>query len=255
MISIDLTGKNALVTGGTRGIGRAISLTLARAGARVGAIYRSDADAAGRTLAELEALPGCGEHFALQADIADETQATEATLQTIQRFDGRLDILVLDAAVGAGGPLIGMKTADWKRSFDVNVHGAFYVTRAAGNSLQRGGSIIFISSGAGHDPLAGLSSYGASKAAVNHISGILAQELGPHGVRVNVVSPGHTLKDIVEPNVEQTPLNAGQQEIVDTTALRRMGTAGDVANVVLYFASDLSGFVTGQWVRVNGGRI
>src|SRR5579871_5982881 len=153
MIEIDLSGKNALITGGTRGIGRAISLTLARAGARIGAIYRGDADTAVRTLEELNALPGCGEHFALKADIADEVQATEATLQAIQRFEGALDILVLDAAAGAGGPLIGMKTEDWKRSFDVNVHGAFYVVRAAGNSLRRGGSVIFISSGAGHDYL------------------------------------------------------------------------------------------------------
>ncbi len=255
MIEIDLSGKNALITGGTRGIGRAISLTLARAGARVGAIYRSDAETAARTLDELNALPGCGEHFALRADIADEAQATEATLQAIQQFEGAIDILVLDAAVGAGGPLIGMKTEDWKRSFDVNVHGAFYVVRVAGNSLRRGGSVIFISSGAGHDYLEGMSSYGASKAAVNHMSGILAQELGPRGVRINTVSPGHTLKDIAEAGVNPSALTEGQRGIVESTALRRMGTGGDVANVVLFFASDLSGFVTGQWVRVNGGRI
>jgi 3-oxoacyl-[acyl-carrier protein] reductase len=255
MIPIDLNGKNALITGGTRGIGRAISLTLARAGARIGAIYRGDRQTADRTLEELNALPGCGEHFILQADIADEAQATSATLQAVGNFEGALDILVLDAAAGAGGPLIGMKTEDWKRPFDVNVHGAFYVVRAAASSLRRGASVIFISSGAGHDPMAGLSSYGASKAAVNHMSGVLAQELGPQGVRVNTVSPGHTLKDVVEPNVEQAPVSDGQREIIATTALRRMGTAGDVANVVLFFASDLSGFATGQWVRVNGGRL
>jgi 3-oxoacyl-[acyl-carrier protein] reductase len=255
MIEIDLSGKNVLITGGTRGIGRAISLTLARAGARIGAIYRSDVETAARTLTELEALPGCGEHFALQADIADETQATTATLQALERFEGALDILVLDAAAGAGGPMIAQKTEDWKRTFDVNVHGAFYVVRAAGNSLRRGGSVIFISSGAGHDPMAGLSAYGASKAAVHQMSAVLAQELGPQGVRVNVVSPGHTLKEIKEANVEREPLNDGQRGIIETTALRRMGTGGDVANVVLFFASDMSGFVTGQWVRVNGGRL
>jgi 3-oxoacyl-[acyl-carrier protein] reductase len=255
LIEIDLSDKNVLITGGTRGIGRAISLTLARAGARIGAIYRGDAATAARTLEELNALPGCGEHFAVQADIADEVQATEATLEVIQRFEGAIDILVLDAAAGAGGPMIGMKTEEWKRPFDVNVHGAFYVVRTAANSLRPGASVIFLSSGAGHDYMEGLSSYGASKAAVNHMSGILAQELGPKGVRVNTVSPGHTLKEITEPGVNPPELTEGQRGIVATTALRRMGNGGDVANVVLFFASDLSGFVTGQWVRVNGGRI
>src|SRR5579871_1230995 len=109
MISIDLNGKNALVTGGTRGIGRAISLTLARAGARIGAIYRGDTETAARTLADLSALPDSRGHFTLQADIADEAQATEAARQAMARFGGALDFLILDAAAGAGGPLTGMK--------------------------------------------------------------------------------------------------------------------------------------------------
>ncbi len=138
-MQIDLAGKNALITGGTRGIGRAISLTLARAGARIGAIYRSDAETAARTLADLNTLPGRGdEHFTLQADIADERQATEAVRRATERFGGAMDILVLDAAAGAGGPLIGMTTEDWKRPFEVNVHGTFYVVRAAAPSLRRG---------------------------------------------------------------------------------------------------------------------
>ncbi len=254
-MNIDLTGKNALITGGTRGIGRTISLTLAQAGARIGAIYRSDAQTAEQTLAELRALPDTPEHFALQADIADETQATEAVQQALAKFDNALDVLVLDAAAGAGGPLVGMTTEDWKKPFEVNVHGAFYVVRAAASALRPGGSIIFLSSGAGHDYLEGLSAYGASKAAVNHIAGILAQELGPKGIRVNVVSPGHTHKDGPNPNADPAAYTASQRNIADTTALRRLGTAQDVANVVLFFASDLSGFVTGQWLRVNGGRI
>lgn len=254
-MNIDLTGKNALITGGTRGIGKAISLTLAQAGARVGVIYRSDAQTAEQTLAELRGLPDAPEHFALQADIADEVQVSNAVQQALKKFDNALDILVLDAAAGAGGPLLGMTTDDWKKPFEVNVHGAFYVVRAAANALRPGGSIVFLSSGAGHDYLEGLSAYGASKAAVNHLSGILAQEVGPKGVRVNVVSPGHTHKNGTDPNLNPNAYTEGQRGIVDTTALRRLGTAQDVANVVLFFASDLSGFVTGQWVRVNGGRI
>ena len=254
-MNIDLTGKNALITGGTRGIGRTISLTLAQAGARVGAIYRSDAQAAEQTLVELRSASPVPGHFTLQADIADESQATNAVQQALNEFDNALDILVLDAAAGAGGPLIGMTTADWKKPFDVNVHGAFYVVRAAADAMRPGGSIIFLSSGAGHDYLEGLSAYGASKAAINHLAGILAQELGPKGIRVNVVSPGHTHKDGTDPNATPAAYTEGQRSIADTTALRRLGTAQDVANVALFFASDLSGFVTGQWLRVNGGRI
>lgn len=254
-MQIDLTGKNALITGGTRGIGRAISLTLAQSGARIAALYRSNAESAAKTLADLQALPNSAQHFVLQADISDETTAKEAVRQAEERFGGALDFLILDAAAGAGGPLAGMKTEDWKRPFEVNVHGAFYMTRAAGPLLRPGGSIIFLSSGAGHDPIEGLSAYGASKAAVNHLAMVLAQEMGPLGIRVNVVSPGHTDTSGSDPNTHPENYTPGQQNIVETTALRRIGTAQDVANVVLFFVSDLSGFVTGQWIRVNGGRI
>ena len=254
-MQIDLTGKNALITGGTRGIGRAISLTLAQAGARVGAIYRSDAAQAAQTLRDLDDLPDTVAHFTRQADIAAEAEATTAVQSAAELFGGFIDLLVLDAAASAGGPLVDMKTDDWMRPFDVNVHGAFYVVRAAAPHLRAGASVVFLSSGAGHDYLEGLSSYGASKAAVNHIAGILAQELGPDGVRVNVVSPGHTYKEEGDPNADPAAYTDNQRRIVDTTALRRLGTAQDVANAVLFFASDLSGFVTGQWLRVNGGRI
>jgi 3-oxoacyl-[acyl-carrier protein] reductase len=252
-VNIDLTGKNALITGGTRGIGRAISLTLARAGTRIGAIYRSDRGTAERTLADLQAI-GQG-HFALQADIAVETEAMAAVRDAGSKFKGAIDFLILDAAAGAGGPLIGMTTQDWKRPFDVNVHGAFYVVREAAPMMRHGGSIVFLSSGAGHDPLEGLSAYGASKAAVNQLAVVLAQELGPSGIRVNIVSPGHTDRGDANPNERPENYSSGQKQIVESTALRRLGTAQDVANTVLFFVSDLSGFVTGQWLRVNGGRV
>ena len=252
-MEINLTGKNALITGGTRGIGRAISRTLAGAGARIGAIYRSDQGAAGTTLEDLREAGG--DHFAIQADIAIEAEAAAAVREAGHRFSGAIDFLILDAAAGAGGPLIGMKSEDWKRPFEVNVHGAFYVVREAAPMLRRGGSIVFLSSGAGHDPMEGLSAYGASKAAVNHLSAVLAQELGPSGVRVNVVSPGHTDRADTDLNDNPGAFTPGQKLIAESTALRRLGTAQDVANTVLFFVSDMSGFVTGQWLRVNGGRV
>jgi len=255
MQSINLSGKNVLITGGTRGIGRTISRTLAQADARIGAIYRSDSETAARTLAELNALPNHLAHFILQADITDEAAAIEAVRLAGERFGGALDVLILDAAAGAGGPLSAMKTEEWKRPFEVNVHGAFYMVRAAIPLMRPGGTILFLSSGAGHDPMAGLSAYGASKAAVNHLSTVLAQELGPQGIRVNTVSPGHTYSGDTDPNLDPSQYTEHQKNIADTTALRRVGTAQDVANVVLFFVSDLSSFVTGNWVRVNGGRL
>ena len=254
-MEISLTGKNALITGGTRGIGRAISLTLAGAGARIAALYRSDDEAANETLQRLSALPGNTDHFAVKADIAQETQANDAVAQAVQRLGGALDILVLDAAQAAGGRLTEMAADAWRQNFATNADGAFYIVRAAAPHIRTGGSIVFISSGAGHEPLEGLAAYGASKAAANLMAGVLAQELGPQGIRVNIVSPGHTDKSGSDPNRTPENYTESQRHIVETTALRRIGTAQDVANVVLFYVSDLSGFVTGQWLRVNGGRV
>ena len=255
MQTINLTGKNALITGGTRGIGRVISLTLADAGACVAAVYRSDTATAEKTLAELGEIPDCPEHFLLKADISDETQAADAIRQAVERFgDGGLDILVLDAAQSSSGPTAEMTTADWRKNFAVNTDGAFFMVRAAAPYLRPGSSIIFISSGAGHDALEGLGAYGASKAALNHLAGVLALELGPKGIRVNVVSPGHTEKDNMNVNADPAQYTESQKRLVESTSLRRIGTAQDVANVVLFYVSDLAGFVTGQWTRVNGGR-
>ena len=254
MRQIDLNGKNALITGGTRGIGRAISITLADAGACVAAIYRSDTETAEKTQAALGAPPDCPEHFLLKADIADETQVADAVRQAVERFGGALDILVLDAAQSSSGPLIDSTTEDWRKNFAVNTDGAFFMVRAAAPYIRPGGSIIFISSGAGHDALEGLAAYGASKAALNHLAGVLALELGPKGIRVNVVSPGHTEKDNMNINSDPSRYTEGQKRLAESTSLRRIGTAQDVANVVLFYVSDLAGFVTGHWTRVNGGR-
>ncbi|HEV2473017.1 MAG TPA: SDR family oxidoreductase [Chthonomonadales bacterium] len=255
MTQIDLSGKGAIVTGGTRGIGLAISCALAGAGVKVIAIYRSDSAAAEAGLARIRGVNPRLDHACVQADISVEAEAQRALELAIDRLSAPPDILALNAAAGAHGPLTGMATAEWRRPFEVNVDAAFYLIRSSAPLMKPGGSIVFISSGAGHDPIEGLSAYGASKAAVNQIAAVLAQELGPNGIRVNVVSPGHTYKGDDNPNARPELLSDAQKEIVRTTALRRIGTAEDVAKCVLFFASDLSSFVTGQWLRVNGGRV
>ncbi len=252
---IQLNGKRALITGGTRGIGRSISRTLSKAGVQVGSFYQFNDHQADETVAELKRLNPAADAFAIKADISSEADVKRGVDTSLIRLGGSPDILILNAAAGASGELTAMSASDWRAPFDVNVHGAFLMVQAVAPYMPKGGSIVFVSSGAGHDPMEGLSAYGASKAAANHMAFVLAQELGPKGIRVNVVSPGHTYKGEDNPNESPSSYTEQQEMIAQTTALRRIGTAQDVANVVLFFCSDLSAFVTGQWIRVNGGRI
>jgi len=251
MIEIDLTGRNALITGGTRGIGRVISRRLAEAGANTIAVYRGDASSAQASLAEREAVDGIGWHRNLQADIGDEA-AVERLIGDIQETvpDG-LDILVLNAAIGLHGKITETDPAQWRRLFDVNLGSAFLLTRGLIPVLHRGGSIVAIGSGAGHDPIPGLALYGAVKAGLNMFIADLAQEAGPLGIRANVVSPGSTDNTFFG----NAPSPRESQDAASHNALRRHGLPDDVAGVVLFFCSDLSGFVTGQAIRVNGGAI
>lgn len=253
--SIKLNGKRALITGGTRGIGRSISRTLSMAGVQIGSLYQFNDHQADETVAELNRINPNAEAFAIKADISSETDVKRGVETSLVRLGGPPDLLILNAAAGASGALTAMNASDWRVPFDVNVHGAFLMVQAIAPHMPKGGSIVFVSSGAGHDPMEGLSAYGASKAAANHMALVLAQELGPKGIRVNVVSPGHTYKGDDDPNESPEAYTEQQGMIAQTTALRRIGTAQDVANVVLFFCSDLSAFVTGQWIRVNGGRI
>ena len=243
MITIDLTGKNALITGGTRGIGRAISRTLAQAGAATAAVYRNDESVAQASLQERHALE-LATHRNYQADVADAAQIARLAEQVTADFDGRLDILVHNAAAQGGGNVRDFAPDTWRRMMDVNLTAAFLLTRALLPIMPRGASIVNIASGAGHDPMAGLAAYAASKAGLIMFTTDLAQDVGPDGIRANVVSPGGT-DTAPEP----------QPRRVEHNALRRQGVAQDVAGVVLFLCSDLAGFVTGQTIRVNGGAV
>jgi 3-oxoacyl-[acyl-carrier protein] reductase len=246
MIPIDLSGKTALITGGTRGIGRSISLLLAEAGASTACVYRGDEAAAAQSLAERSATGG--KHENVRSDVSTEDGIASVALWYAETFGEGLDILILNAAAGGRGPITELAVDDWHKIVDTNMTAAFLLTKAFAPKMPRGGSIIAIASGAGHVGMEGLAAYGASKAGLIRFCEAVAQDLGPAGVRVNVVSPGHTDTSFFgKPSDNHVPRPS------TSNALRRAGVPYDVATTVLFFASDLSAFVTGQAVRVNGG--
>ena len=250
MITIDLSGKNALITGGTRGIGRAISRRLAEAGANTTAVWRGDEATAEASLAERRAF-GTGTHRNYQVDIGEETEIEGLVTWIKADYSDGLDFLVLNAGIGLGGKVTEIEPAQWRRMFDVNLGSAFLLTRGLAPVMRRGGGIVAIGSGSGHDPLPGLAFYGAAKAALNMFIADLAQEVGSEGIRANVVSPGGTDTSFQG----NAPSPAIKQDSATHNALRRRGVPDDVAGVVLFLCSDLAGFVTGQAIRVNGAAL
>jgi len=253
MITIDLLGKNALITGGTRGIGRAISRRLAQAGANTSVVYQSDETAADVSLAEREAF-GLGTHQNIQADIGDEASINGLRAHVAEAYADGLDFLVLNAGIGLRGTVADTDPARWRRMFEVNLYSAFHLTRGLLPQMRRGGSIVAIGSGAGHDTIPGLAFYGASKAALLVFVADLAQETGPHGIRANVVSPGHT-DNAFQENAPSPAAEPAAANTRPSNALGRVGVPDDVAGAVVFLCSDLSGFVTGQSLRVNGAAL
>lgn len=254
MRAIDLSGKAALITGGTRNIGRGITQALAEAGADVALFYRADEPAAERACAEIRGSTGRRAN-AYRVDVGREPELERSLARAVQDFPGGFHIVVHNAAwhVNTGGILSpDLTTEQWRNVFAVNLDAAFFIVRFLCNregALPAGSSVVFISSGRGHGAAAGHAPYGTAKAALNHFAGMLAQDLGPRGVRVNVVSPGYIETDHADVPEEEKRANASR------SALRRVGTPADVAGAVLFFASDLSAFVTGQVLPVNGGGV
>jgi 3-oxoacyl-[acyl-carrier protein] reductase len=249
MRTIDLSGKAALITGGTRNIGRAIAQYLAEAGADVALFYRSDEEAATRAREEIRVSTSRRAEV-YRADVGDETAVEASVEKALTDFGGAFSIVVHNAGHGYPVTMPDIRTDQWRGTLAVNLDAAFFLTRALlrrEGALPPGSSIVFIASGRGHHAAAGLAPYGTAKAGLIHFAAMLAQDVGPRGVRVNVVSPGFT--DTDHAPKEEKP------DAIARAALRRLGTPEDVAGVVLFFASDLSAFVTGQWLRVNGGAV
>ena len=159
--------------------------------------------------------------------------------------------MILNAGVGLSGKVTEIEPQAWRRMLDVNLGSAFLLTRGLVPAMRRGGAIVAVGSGSGHDPIPGLAFYGAGKAALNMFIADLAQEVGPGGIRANVVSPGGTDTAFQE----NAPSPSVPQSAAVANALKRRGVPDDVAGAVVFLCSDLSGFLTGQALRVNGAAL
>lgn len=244
---MSLTGKAALVTGGSRGIGRAIVIELAKAGADVAINYSGNESMAQEAAREVEAL---GRQSAvIQANVADSDSVAKMVKHVVDKF-GRLDILINNAGIAKDNLLMRMKDEDWDAVLNVNLKGVFNCTKAVTRQMmkQRSGRIINISSVVGVLGNPGQANYAAAKAGIIGLTKSNARELAARGITVNAVAPGYIQTDMTAELPEEV-----RQEMSKQIPLGRMGLAEDVAKVVRFLASDDAGYMTGQTLHVDGG--
>lgn len=241
-----LDGKVALVTGASRGIGRAMAERLSREGAAVVINYVRNAEAARELVAHIEA--GGGRALAVQADVARVPDVVRLFDEALAHF-GRLDILVNNAGILFNKPVSAVTEAEFDHIFAVNVKGTFFACQQAATRLAEGGRIINFSSTTTVMMLPTYGAYVATKGAVEQITRSLARELGPRGITVNVVSPGPTDTELFKAGKTEEQC----QRFAQASAFGRLGQPMDIAEVVAFLASDAAQWVTGQNIRVNGG--
>jgi len=248
---LTLRGKSALVTGGGRGIGRAISVLFGRLGARVAVNYARDEAAALAAVAAVREAGG--EAFAARADVSDPAQAERLVDETASRF-GSLDVLVANHGIWKRASIEAMTPAQWDETVRVNLGGVYAVVHHAARHMipRRAGTIVLIASTAGQRGEAHHSHYAATKGAILAFTKSIAAELAPHGIRVNAVAPGWVLTDMTR-SVLEDPAQAAAA--LRKVPLGRPGTPDEIAGPVAFLASDLASFLYGEVLAVNGGAV
>lgn len=242
-----LEGKSALVTGGSRGIGRAIALRLAAMGARVAINYVSKPDAAQEVVDAIKAAGGDAGLY--KFDVADAAAVNDGVTKIIEDF-GRLDILVNNAGITRDGLLMKMKEESWDQVLDTNLKGAYNCIKAVNRPMmkQRWGRIINISSVIGFLGNAGQANYAAAKAGLTGLTRSVARELASRNITVNGVAPGYIDTDMTRDLGDEV-----KEKVLGEIPMRAMGSVEDVAGAVAYLASDDARYITGQFIHVNGG--
>jgi len=244
---MNLKDKVALVTGASRGLGKAIALKLAAEGARVTVNYMNSADKAEEVVKEI--ISRGGSAAAMRADITSLPEVEKMVDSLYEQF-GRIDILVNNAGVTKDELLLSMTPEDWDIVIKTNLGGLFNCTKAVAKYMmvQKSGRIINISSVAGERGGRGQSNYAASKGGINAFTRSVAMELAPKKITVNAVAPG-----VVETEMSSTVIRRAKDIILDAVALKRLGQPEEIANVVAFLASDDASYITGEVIRVDGG--
>lgn len=237
----------AFVTGGSRGIGRAVCLELSKRGAKIVLSYQGNEAAAAETVKLITDAGGTAK--AVRFDVADTAACTKAIDEVVKDY-GRLDVLVNNAGVAVDGLIMRFRDEDWDKTIDTNLKGAWALCRAVTRPMmkQRGGSIINLTSIVGEMGNAGQTAYAASKAGLIGLTKALAKELCSRHIRVNAVSPGFIGTDMTSHIPEEM-----RAKMLDVIPLARLGTAEEVAKAVAFLASSDSSYITGEVLKVNGG--
>lgn len=242
-MDLDLAGKKALVTGGSRGVGRGIVLSLARAGVDVVTCYRQESELVESLIRELKEIGG--DHHVVQADVCSSADV-ERLVEECRVHFGRLDILVNNAGAISHIPFTELSLDEWHRIVDTDLTATFLVTQEALPLLAPGGSVVNVGSKVATVGIPLRAHYTAAKAGLVGLTRSLAKEYGPKGVRFNIVAPGPVQTETETPE----PVKERYRTMIP---LGRLGTTEDIASVVLFLASPRAGFVTGETINVDGG--
>ncbi len=244
----DLTDKVALVTGGSRGLGRAIALALARQGADVGVNFRGNAEAAAEVVTEIRSMGRAA--LAIQGDTSAGRESCEAIVKAALDEFGKVDILVNNAGITRDNLILRMDAEEWESVIDTNLGGPFWMTRAIARPMlkARSGRIINMSSVAGRMGNVGQANYASAKAGLIGLTKSVARELASRGITCNAIAPG-----LIETELTADLNSAARDFVINSTPLGYIGSVDDVAAAAVYFASDEARYITGQVLGVDGG--